>query len=131
MASGTKNKNWVVSELVANDNSIEVVKGSTKLKVDVDLGKQILRLYFPGAIEFADSDYQASQGSRLATDMRMSKSPDDVLLWIELGDADGVQIERTAEKTIEIEIPEMRVSVSLASKFSTTELLKAINSCRS
>lgn len=38
-----------------------------------------MRLFYPGAIQFSDKEYEPSKGARLATDMRMYKFPDNIL----------------------------------------------------
>eukprot|EP00980_Cylindrotheca_fusiformis_P030757 scaffold25388_cov181-Cylindrotheca_fusiformis.AAC.1 len=73
-------KSWVVSSLHINDQEATVVdENNTKLKADFDKDTKIFRLFYPGAIQFSDRDYEESKGSRLATDMGMSKVPDTVL----------------------------------------------------
>lgn len=63
-----------------NDQEATVVdEKNAKLKADFDKDTKIFRLFYPGAIQFSDSDYDESKGSRLATDTRMSKVPDNVL----------------------------------------------------
>lgn len=139
MASGTKNKSWVLSSLKRNDEDIPVLQQlleegegggpPSKLKVSVEDSK--LRIFYPGSIQFGDSDYKPSQGSRLATDMKMSKVPDQVLYSVDLSD-EGTSWERSGDKQVRIQTPTNDVFVlEIASKWSTNDLHRAIESSRS
>jgi hypothetical protein len=79
-------KNWVVRSLSVNHQEVNVVDGetNTKLKIDVLVDAQTLRVFFPGSILFNDKDHEESKGSRLATDMDMRKIPYRVLYSLDL-----------------------------------------------
>ena len=141
MASGTKNKSWILSSLKRNEEDIPVLQQvvdhegeggggpPSKLKVSVQDSK--LRIFYPGSIQFGDSDYKPSQGSRLATDMKMSKVPDQVLYSVDLSD-EGTSWERSGDKQVRIQTPTNDVFLlEIASKWSTNDLHRAIESSRS
>ena len=145
MASGTKNKNWVVQALQVNEQDMPVVAADdpmTKLKIDVgnssdttgSTGGTFLRIYFPGGIQFDNSNYEQSKGSRLATDMKMGKIPDEILYSFELSSS-SVNITRQDDKQMLIQsqgegISTTEILIQLASKWSLTDLLNTIDRLR-
>ena len=149
MASGTKNKNWVVQALHVNGEGLSVAKqddGGNTMKLKVDVSESgVLRIYFPGGIQFCDQDYQESKGSRLATDMKMPKSPDEVLYSFDLKSTNennhksSIDITRQDDKQLLIisatssspstEETPTKVLVQIASKWSLNDLLNTIERC--
>ena len=147
MASGTKNKNWVVQALQVNGQDMPVVSADdpmTKLKIDVGnssdnggTGGTLLRIYFPGGIQFDNSNYEQSKGSRLATDMKMGKIPDEILYSFELSSS-SVNITRQDDKQMLIQSSQedetttstTEILIQLASKWSLTDLLNTIDRLR-
>ncbi|CAJ1952202.1 unnamed protein product [Cylindrotheca closterium] len=122
-------KSWVVSSLLINDQEAAVVQAETniKLKADFDKDTHLFRLFYPGAIQFSDSDYQESKGSRLATDMGMSKVPDQVLYENVAGQ---MQMEEDETKLIlqssDDSYGDVKLTIQLASKWSLNDLCKMI-----
>ena len=128
-------KSWVVSSLLINDQEANVVdEGNTKLKVDVDSETKVLRLFYPGAIMFSDKDYEPSKGSRLATDMGMSKVPDNVLYENYITNIQ-MKVEEEEKRVIfessDDNYGEVKLTVELASKWSLKDLCKLIRNCQS
>ena len=140
MASGTKNKNWVIQALQVNGEDMPVVSSDdpmTKLKIDVgnsDTTGSTLRIYFPGGIQFDNSNYEQSKGSRLATDMKMGKIPDEILYSFDLSSSTSVNITRQDDKQMLIQAQEeaakTEILIQLASKWSLTDLLNTIDRLR-
>lgn len=122
-------KSWVVSSLLINDQEATVVQEgtNTKLKADFDKDTHVFRIFYPGAIQFSDRDYEESKGSRLATDMGMSKVPDQVLYE---NYASQMQMEEEETRVIlqssDDNYGEVKLTIELASKWSLKDLCKMI-----
>ena len=139
-------KSWIVSSLLINDQIATVINEETniKLKIDIDTETKILRLFYPGTIQFSDRDYEQSKGSRLATDMGMSKIPDKVLyenyvpnisMTENEDDNDNNNNNKKQQEVIlsssDEEYGEVKLNIELASKWSLKELCKLIKNAQS
>lgn len=126
-------KSWIVSSLSINDQAATIVdEANTKLKADFDKDTNIFRLFYPGAIQFSDRDYQESKGSRLATDMGMSKIPDTVLYANKAGRMRmREEEERVILESSDDVYGDVTLTVELASKWSLKELCKLVRNSRS
>ena len=123
MASGTKNKNWVLASLEVDGSAVPVVDSSTnsKAKVCVDDANDTMRICVPGGIQFSNKDYEQSQGSRLATDMNMAKVPDRVLYQLSL--LESISTIERHDKKLSMKNSATSMSFELASKWSLNDLI--------
>jgi hypothetical protein len=125
-------KSWVIKYLSVNHQEVNVVDGETnsKLKVDVIVDAQTLRVFFPGSILFSDKDHEESKGSRLATDMDMRKIPDRVLYSLDLLTEDTIRVEKQQDnKTLFLQNnnnDNLTMILELASKWSLNDLYQTI-----
>jgi hypothetical protein len=129
MASGTKHKNWILTSLEVNGASVPVLDSADNTKTKVAVGDGAIRIYIPGGVHFSDKDYQQSHGSRLATDMSMSKMPDQVLHELELESI--TKFERPQDKKLEVTVVSnnqevLIIILELASKWSMNDLIRTI-----